>query len=61
MYAEWKDKPVPVDLAKLWEELGIRSTPAGLEFVSTAPLAAIREAITGEAKRAAMNNPSITH
>lgn len=47
MYAEWKDKPVAVDLPKLWEELGIRTNPDGMvEFVSTAPLAKVREAIT---------------
>jgi len=47
MYAEWKDKPVPVDLPKLWEELGIRSVPGGrVEFVADAPLAKVREAIT---------------
>jgi len=47
MYAEWKDKPVNVDLPKLWEELGVRTKPDGsIEFVSTAPLARIREAIT---------------
>ena len=47
MYAEWKDKPVTVDLPKLWEELGVHSTPGGaIEFVGSAPLASIREAIT---------------
>lgn len=47
MYADWKDKPVQADLPKLWEELGIRSTPdGGVAFVATAPLAKIREAIT---------------
>lgn len=51
MYAEWKDKPVPVDLPKLWDELGIRSTANGIEFVSTAPLASVREAITASANR----------
>lgn len=44
-YAEWKDKPVAVDLDKLWGDLGIKSSPAGIEFVSTAPLAPIREKI----------------
>jgi hypothetical protein len=56
MYAEWKDKPVKVDLAKLWEELGVRANPDGsVEFVADAPLANIREAITSpaETKRAA--------
>ena len=48
MYAEWKDKPVTVDLDKLWEELGVRAQPGGaIEFVATAPLAGVREAITG--------------
>jgi hypothetical protein len=47
LYADWKDKPVTVDLPKLWDELGIRSTQSGvIEFVPSAPLAAIREAIT---------------
>lgn len=47
MYAAWKDKPVQVDLPRLWEELGIRSTPeGGVAFDDKAPLAKIREAIT---------------
>jgi hypothetical protein len=47
MYADWKNEPVQVDLPRLWEELGIRSTPDGrVEFVASAPLAKIREAIT---------------
>ena len=46
MYAEWKDKPVTVDLPALWKELGIQSTPQGIEFVGNAPEAKIREAIT---------------
>jgi hypothetical protein len=46
LYNEWKDKPVTVDLEKLWEELGIRRVSGGVEFVDTAPEAAIRRAIT---------------
>lgn len=46
MYREWKGKPVEVDLPTLWEELGIRSQPGGVAFVDTAPLAAVRKAIT---------------
>ncbi|HEY1983771.1 MAG TPA: hypothetical protein VGG85_00090 [Terracidiphilus sp.] len=46
MYAEWKDKAVPVDLPRLWDQLGIRSSAEGIEFVPTAPFAAIRAAIT---------------
>jgi hypothetical protein len=49
MYSTWKDSPSPVDLQKMWDELGIRSGPDGIEFVSTAPLAAVREAITRKA------------
>jgi hypothetical protein len=48
MYAAWKDTPVTVDLTKLWNELGIRSTPNGIEFVPVAPLAHVRKAIAGE-------------
>ncbi len=47
-YAEWKDKAVTVDLDKLWAELGVKSGPDGIEFVPSAPMAAIREAIAGE-------------
>ena len=48
MYAEWKDKPVAVDLPKLWEELGVHpAANRSIEFASAAPLANIREAITG--------------
>lgn len=46
MYNDWKDKPVTVDLPKLWSELGIRSTPDGIAFVGNAPLASVREGIT---------------
>lgn len=46
MYGEWKDKPVTVDLPALWKELGIQSTPQGIEFIGNAPAAKIREAIT---------------
>jgi len=46
MYNDWKDKPVTVDLPKLWSELGIQSGPDGITFVHGAPLAKVREAIT---------------
>jgi len=45
-YEEWKDKPVAVDLPKLWEELGIKAVNGGVEFVDSAPGAEIRKAIT---------------
>ena len=59
LYATWKDSPSPVDLQKMWDDLGIRSKTDGadgIEFISTAPLAAVREAITRDpaaAERAA--------
>jgi len=46
IYAKWKDTPVQVDLPKLWNELGVVSGPNGIQFVSSAPLAKVREAIT---------------
>jgi hypothetical protein len=46
MYGQWKDKPVPVDLPKLWSDLGIVSGPDGIRLTSNAPLAKLREAIT---------------
>jgi hypothetical protein len=45
MYSTWKDSPSPVDLEKLWNELGIRREGNGVEFVS-APLSDVRDAIT---------------
>ena len=45
MYAAWKDKPVEVDLPKLWAELGVHAGANGVELDDTAPLAKIREEI----------------
>jgi len=45
-YEEWKNKPVTVDLTKLWAELGIKAVDGGVEFVDSAPEAGIRKAIT---------------
>jgi hypothetical protein len=49
MYAAWSHAPVEVDLAKLWDQLGIRATPDGVGFAASAPMARIRETITGAA------------
>jgi hypothetical protein len=51
MYAAWKDAPVTVDLDKTWSELGIQRAADGIEFVSSAPLANIREAIAGDSSK----------
>ncbi len=58
MYAEWKDTAVPVDLPKLWEELGVRAKGDGIELVTTAPLASVREAITEARKSGETQAPS---
>ena len=46
LYAKMKDAPYPVDLPAMWEQLGIVRDGDTVRFVDTAPLAAIREAIT---------------
>ena len=49
-YAKWKDNPVTLDLEKLWAELGIRRNGDAIEFVASAPLAKVREAIARPAR-----------
>jgi hypothetical protein len=44
-YRQWSQSPMPVDLTKLWSDLGIRAGAKGAEFDPKAPLAQIREAI----------------
>jgi hypothetical protein len=46
LYARMKDKPVSVDLASLWWQLGVQSDGANVRFDDNATLAAIRRAIT---------------
>jgi hypothetical protein len=46
LYAQWKEKPVQVDLAALWQQLGLAKSGDQLSFRDDAPLAAIRKAIT---------------
>jgi hypothetical protein len=51
LYHETRDKPAAVDLASLWQKLGIqRSSGSAVEFNNKAPLAGVREAITRPAK-----------
>ncbi len=50
LYAAWKDKPVEVDLPKLWKELGIEKKGDTVMFHDDAPLAEIRKAITAKIK-----------
>jgi hypothetical protein len=46
LHDEWGSKPVTPDLDALWRDLGLRVRDGGVEFDDTAPLAAIRMAIT---------------
>ncbi len=46
LYAEMRDKPVAPDLDALWRELGISASEGRVTFDDSAPLAAIRRAIT---------------
>ncbi len=46
LYDEMRATPLSPDLAQLWQRLGVRLSRDGVEFDDTAPLAAIRRAIT---------------
>jgi len=47
MYANWSQKPVPVDLSALWKELGVSAGPNnGVVLDAKAPLAAVRQSIS---------------
>jgi predicted metalloprotease with PDZ domain len=46
LHDEMGSKPVTPDLAALWRDLGLKSQGENLAFDDTAPLAAIRKAIT---------------
>jgi hypothetical protein len=41
-----KDKPAPVDLDALWQQLGVRKNGETVSLDDGAPLAGIRRAIT---------------
>jgi len=47
LYAKWSNAPVDVDLAKMWQDLGIREQSGKILFDDGAPLAGVRKAITG--------------
>jgi hypothetical protein len=46
LFPTWKDRSVAPDLDRLWAELGVRSVSDAIRLVDSAPLAAIRRAIT---------------
>ena len=51
LYAQWKDKPVDVDLSALWRKLGVSLVDGKVRFDDRAPDAAIRKAITAPGTR----------
>ena len=46
LFPTWKDRAVAPDLDRLWAELGVRKVSDAIRLVDSAPLAAIRRAIT---------------
>jgi hypothetical protein len=46
LYEKMKASPYPVDLKALWKELGVEQNEGRIRFNDSAPLAAIRRAIT---------------
>jgi hypothetical protein len=63
LYAEWKDKPVQVDLGAMWKELGIDANGGTLVLKDDAPMSGVRRAIelgTPSAKAGDMTSPSGT-
>jgi len=60
LYAKMKDKPVSVDLDKLWQQLGVAHEGGMARFDDRAPLAAIRDAIsTGKPGKPIKTNLSL--
>ena len=51
LYAAWKDKPVQVDLPKLWRELGVEKKGNTVEFHDDAPQAEVRKGIMSGARQ----------
>jgi hypothetical protein len=46
LYRQWSGQPITPDLSVLWKQLGVISTDDTVRFDDTAPLAAVRKAIT---------------
>jgi hypothetical protein len=45
LYAEWKDKPVGVDLAAMWKMLGVEANGGTVVLKDDAPMSAVRRAM----------------
>ena len=46
LFPTWKDKSVAPDLDRLWAELGVRKASDAIRLLDSAPLSAVRRAIT---------------
>ena len=60
LYAKWKDQPVEVDLASMWNELGIVADGKSVRLVDDAPVAAVRRAITAPRASKQTNSRAIS-
>jgi len=61
MYREWKDKPVQVDLAAMWKQLGVDAATGTVQLKDDAPLSAVRHALemgTAAEKKVAADSDS---
>jgi hypothetical protein len=59
LYTKMRDKPMAVDLDALWRQLGIQSDGSSVRFDDSAPLAAMRRAITArESSSASTASPT---
>ena len=60
LYAKWKDQPVEVDLASMWNELGIVADGKSVRLVDDAAAAAVRRAITAPRASKQTNSRAIS-
>ena len=51
LYNSWKDTAVPVNLDRLWVQLGVQVNSQGIVFDSDPPLADLRSSITERPNR----------
>ena len=51
LHAKWGEAPVKVDLAGLWQELGVKDGAKTVSYDERAPLAEVRRALTRGARR----------
>lgn len=57
LYEQMKEAPIDIDLAKLWQRLGIKQQGATLVFYNDAPLVSVRQAILTAARGKELAEP----